>query len=223
MLVTSYVNIASTNSASMCIHSAPDSGRVPTANRLKRPIQSRAAHELLNALLKREGLDSPSMHLTHDADGRPLLYRGQEPCSIAVGLSHSRTIAACAITDLGAIGIDVEFCADRHFQGIAAAAFGPAEQALVAREGQCAFYRIWTLREALAKADGNGLARLTDGSDYFADAPGIGSWRAIIDGQDWMFWTGVVADKYAGSVAIAPRETLPAPDAAALAMRLFSD
>jgi len=158
-------------------------------------------------MLARERLDA-SLRLVHGADGKPLLYREDEPSPIAVALSHSRTVAACAITDRGAIGIDVEFRADRPFQTLAATAFGPAEQRVVAQKGRSAFYRIWTLREALAKAPPDGLARLTDGRDYFADAPDTGSWRTVIDNQEWLFWTGVLPDNYAIAVGLAPRSPL---------------
>src|SRR5260221_3912737 len=97
-----------------------------------------------------------------------------------------------AITDLGAIGIDVEFCADRQFENIATAAVSPAEQRVVARYGRDAFYRIWTLREALAKASRSGVMLLTDRKDYFADSPVMGSWSAVIDNQAWIFWTGAL-------------------------------
>ncbi|MGA2411014.1 MAG: 4'-phosphopantetheinyl transferase superfamily protein [Candidatus Binataceae bacterium] len=173
-------------------------------------------------MLQRERPASPSLHLRHDRYGRPLLYQDHEPSAIAVALSHSRAIAACAITDLGAIGIDVEFCANRPFEAIAAAAFGPAEQELVARDGLAAFYRIWTLREALAKAWPDDIAWLADGHDYFAGAARDGSWSAVIDQQAWMFWTGVIQSGFAFAVALAPRTPIPPRDTIALAAEPFA-
>jgi phosphopantetheinyl transferase len=132
-------------------------------------------------------------------------------------------IAACAITNLGTIGIDVEFRAGRSFPAIAAAAFGPGEQRVVTREGGSAFYRIWSLREALAKARLNGIERLTDGCDYFADAPGTGTWSTVIDNQRWMFWTGILPGNYAAATAIAPRSPISAPDTVSLVVEPFSE
>jgi hypothetical protein len=174
-------------------------------SRVKRPIQSRAAHRLLISLLRREGLNGASLSLVHSPDGRPLLYRDHEQSSIAVTLSHSRAIAACAFSDLGAIGVDVEFRTNRSFQAIAAIAFGPNEREVVAREGRNAFYRIWTLREALVKASISGIPRLADGCDYFSEAPRMGTWRGVIDNQEWIFRTGVLPNDYAIAVVMAPR------------------
>jgi 4'-phosphopantetheinyl transferase len=175
-----------------------------TARRVRRPIQSLAAHQLLGSMLRREHLHSSSLRLNYGPDGNPLLLCDGAPSSIAVALSHSNSIAACAITDLGAIGIDVEFRAHRQFQRIAATAFGPMEQSIVEREGSSAFYRIWTLREALAKATLRGITMLNDGNDYFADAPQMGIWSSIIDDRPWMFSSAVLPDNYAIAVALAP-------------------
>src|SRR5262245_39289846 len=81
----------------------------------------------------------PSGRLTarHDACGRVP----------SVSLSHSGGWVACAISDAGPLGIDIEVHrSDRNFCGIAAAAFGPGEQSQVANEGAAGFYRIWTLK-----------------------------------------------------------------------------
>ena len=204
MLVTAYMRIAYADEALASAAGAPRD----VERRVKRAIQSRAAHRLLSSILERERIDA-SLRLVHSPNGKPLLYRAHEPSLIAVSLSHSRAISACAISDQGAIGIDVEFRADRPFPALAATAFGPAEQRVVAREGRSAFYRIWTLREALAKAPLDGLARLTDGRDYFADALATGSWRTVIDNQDWLFWTGVLPEDYAIALALTPRPPLP--------------
>ena len=51
------------------------------------------------------------------------------------------------------IGVDIErLKPGRPFADLARMAFGPMENAEVARSGEPAFYRIWTAREALAKA-----------------------------------------------------------------------
>jgi 4'-phosphopantetheinyl transferase len=72
---------------------------------------------------------------------------------------------AVAIAPAGALGIDIERHRTRDFAALAARAFGPAERAEVAASGADAFYRIWTLREAVAKATGEGLALAANGRD----------------------------------------------------------
>jgi 4'-phosphopantetheinyl transferase len=184
----------------------------PCGSRVKRSIQSLAARQLLNSLLERNHLNSPSTRLAQDSDGHPRLYRDHQPSGIAITISHSRAFVACAITDLGCIGIDVEFCADRPHEDLAAFAFGPEEQHEVARGGSRSFYRIWTMREALAKASPGDIAHVTDGRDYFAAAPNAGRWCSVIDNTPWVFWTGLLSVNYAFAVALVPRSPTPVPE-----------
>jgi len=216
MLAAAYKRITASELTSPRLSAEPTRVRRTLEGRAKRQTQSREAHRLLNSLVMRECVDGSSLHLEHDVDGKPWLYRNQERFPMAVALSHSRMVVAGAITDLGVIGIDVEFCADRQFESIASTAFGPVEQRVVAREGRDAFYRIWTLREALAKASRSGTALLTDRKDYFAHSPDTGSWSAVIDNQAWIFWTGALLSNYASAIAIATHEPLTVPDAASL-------
>jgi 4'-phosphopantetheinyl transferase len=104
---------------------------------------------------------------------------------------------------VGAIGIDVEYCEPhRHFAGIAAATFGESEYRAVARGGAEAFYKIWTLREALAKASGLGFAQLVDGRDYFADTPSTQVWRGSDEQGGWVFGHRLLSATYAAAFAI---------------------
>jgi len=100
--------------------------------------------------------------------GRPDLF---------ISISHSRTTLACAVTFAGPLGIDLERPRpDRDLSGIAAFAFGPGEQRRAAAEGPDGFYRIWTLREAIAKAEGIGLAQVADRQDRADSGPAVGDW-----------------------------------------------
>lgn len=69
---------------------------------------------------------------------------------------------------------------------MAAWGFGPRECAAIAIGGAAAFYRIWTLREAMGKATGEGLALATDRRDRFGTGPVLGAWRARIAERDWL-------------------------------------
>jgi hypothetical protein len=69
---------------------------------------------------------------------------------------------------------------------MAAWGFGPGECAAATIGGAAAFYRIWTLREAMGKATGEGLALATDRHDRFGSGPAVGAWRARIAEQDWL-------------------------------------
>src|SRR5579872_2631519 len=85
----------------------------------------------------------------------------------------------------------------------------PWSDKTVASGGMRAFYRIWTLREAYAKACGAGFSILVDGRDYFPDAPDAGVWQKAIDGRQRLFSTGDLPEDHAVAVAIelqSPRE-----------------
>ena len=105
----------------------------------------------------------------------------------SISLSHSGGWVAVAVSDAGAIGIDIEVHRPhRNFNGIAAAAFGPDEQWLVAADGAAGFYRIWTLKEAIAKASGEGIAMVADRTDRVANGPKEGVWRVSIGATPWL-------------------------------------
>jgi len=83
---------------------------------------------------------------------------------------------------LARIGIDIESprveTIDIGDRGIRFRTAGTAACAI--RRTRGVFNRIWTLREALAKALGIGFPMLADQRDYFADAAASGEWQSII-------------------------------------------
>jgi 4'-phosphopantetheinyl transferase len=207
MLVASYIDISSpTVDALVAAFGNEEDRRAAERYRpLRRRRQGIAAHALVRAVLERE-MRQPGKDwdLTCDTNGKPelSLKRGEKP--IYISLSHSNSVAACAITDLGPIGIDIEHGRyDRPFEGIAAVAFGKQEQHAVAQEGRAAFYRIWTLREALAKAISLGFPKLVDGRDYFAATPASDAWRRSLDGHEWSFIHCECLSSYSMAVAVA--------------------
>jgi 4'-phosphopantetheinyl transferase len=188
--------------------------------RSRRKMQSVVADSLLRDLLEREaGYPPSSWQLIANADGKPSVHMIDGSSTIHVSLSHSGMLAAAAIADVGPIGLDLEYRASkRSISEIAAYAFGPQEKRAVETGGISAFYRIWTLREALAKALGVGFPMLADRRDYFAGAPASGQWQSIIDGRRWHFLASEIDSDYAIAVAIAPRASMPI----ALTIRKFA-
>ncbi len=124
-----------------------------------------------------------------------------------VSLSHSGGLVACAATTLGPIGIDLEVAKPgRNLAGIAEAAFGPAERREWAERGPAGFYRIWTLREAMAKTTGAGLSQAANRCDQVADGPEQGHWSQ----GDWHFLhKHVPPDRYL-SLAVKPAARMKA-------------
>jgi 4'-phosphopantetheinyl transferase len=175
--------------------------------RSRRRTQSSAAESLLGDLIQIVGCNRRSdWKLTQGQSGKPTLITSGSPIGMEVSLSHSRDLVLAAITNLGEIGVDIECrVPQRSILEIAAHSFGEQERQTVEAGGARAFYRIWTLREALAKACGIGFPILTDRCDYFPEAPASGNWQSLIDGRLWLFSTGDLPGNYAVSVAIALR------------------
>jgi 4'-phosphopantetheinyl transferase len=121
-----------------------------------------------------------------ELSGRPVARR-RSGCRVpSIAISHSGGWVACAVATSGQIGIDIEaYRLGRDIMGIAGLAFGERERQDAEREGAAAFYRIWTSREALAKARGRGLAEAADGIDRAAGAPPAGVQFRRINGEAW--------------------------------------
>ena len=114
---------------------------------------------------------------------RPPLARAAGT-TYAVSTAHSGDFVACALASGPAVGIDVERHLPRAF-GALAEMFGPGERDLVSVQGEAAFYRVWCLREALAKASGAGFAGVVDGGDAVATATRDGGVRVRFRGADY--------------------------------------
>jgi 4'-phosphopantetheinyl transferase len=160
------------------------------------------------ALLRRQIATLPAEHggpWTLEAGGQmqPRLVSASGHGALAVSLAHSGRQVAAAIADTPAVGIDIEAIRpSRRWPAIAAAVFSAGEQARCAREGVGAFYRIWTLREALAKACGIGFRMVVDGEERFADTPSAGVWSQTIEGTPWLFAVRDLPDGYAFALAL---------------------
>jgi 4'-phosphopantetheinyl transferase len=136
-----------------------------------------AAHALLRLTLSRHDDRAPDRwRVDKDAGGKPFLV---DPGAFraSFSLSHAHGMVACAVTAEGDVGVDVE-CIDRDVNtgGIAARFFAPAEAAHLERlEGEakrCRFFDLWTLKEALVKALGTGLATSLSSLAFTVDASG---------------------------------------------------
>jgi phosphopantetheinyl transferase len=163
--------------------------------------RSLLAHAALRALLARQTKRS-RWAFAFDAMGK-LRMRSDGGTATAEGsISHSHGMIACAVSHIGPIGIDIEAHRPRAHEAIARYGFGPDEQAQIARQGATAFYRIWTLREAIGKSIGQGLALATDGRDYVAASPEQGCWVARGQGGGWRLAHYFLKPGYSFAIAI---------------------
>lgn len=128
-----------------------------------------AAHALLRARLSERSTNISPCDWRFDATphGKPYL-RAPQHDGLKVSLSHTRGMAAIAIASGREIGVDVESAlTPRNAVGVADRYFAPEEAALLRAESDPIaqseiFFAIWTLKEAVLKADGRGLARGLD-------------------------------------------------------------
>jgi 4'-phosphopantetheinyl transferase len=88
---------------------------------------------------------------------------GERLAALDFNLSHSENVLALAVAFGGEVGIDVEVVNPAvDLLAVAEAQFAKEDfawlRALPASECTNGFYRLWTRQEALAKADGRGIA-----------------------------------------------------------------
>jgi 4'-phosphopantetheinyl transferase len=141
---------------------------------------------LRRLLVRATGVSSAGWTFEAEPSGRPIARNGRCVRVPSVSLSHSGGWVACAVSDAGPVGIDIEVHRlSRNLVGIAAAAFGPDERWQVAANGASGFYRIWTLKEAMAKASGVGIAQVADRTDRVPKGPKEGIWRTNVGATPW--------------------------------------
>ncbi|WP_424361135.1 4'-phosphopantetheinyl transferase family protein [Methylocystis parvus] len=136
-----------------------------------------AAHGLLRVELSRR-VDLPPQEWRFGvrAHGKPYLL--DPPRDLRFNMSHTRGMVAVALAEGVEIGVDVE-PSDRRAESMKLAKrfFAPEEVALLAAvEGEARrdmFFAIWTLKEAVVKATGQGLSRALDSFAISLDPPRV--------------------------------------------------
>ena len=121
---------------------------------------------LLEEAIKDAGLktEAAALHpeILEGPQGKPYLKGFEDRFQFS--LSHSGTFAFCVyafdpVGPVPAVGCDIEKIGTANF-GIAERFFSPEEKAflntLSGEEKNTAFYRLWTLKESILKADGRG-------------------------------------------------------------------
>lgn len=84
------------------------------------------------------------------AHGKPVLRGVGAP---HVSVSHSGELVAVAVTDAAPIGVDIEAVTERDHAGLATTFLAATETV----DGPSDFYTLWTRKEAVVKATGDGL------------------------------------------------------------------
>jgi 4'-phosphopantetheinyl transferase len=136
-----------------------------------------AAHALLRVKLSEMAGGAPQdWRFAAATLGKPYLV--DPPKDLRFSMTHARGMVAVAIAEGVDIGVDVE-PANRRAESMKLAQrfFAPAETELLrALDGEArrdAFFAIWTLKEAVVKATGEGLARGLDSFTIHLDPPRV--------------------------------------------------
>lgn len=126
---------------------------------------------LLDFALSRHGLRERDAAYVYGRHGKP----GLLPCGgedgIHFNLSHSGTMAACALASC-AVGVDIERTSRRVSEALIQRVCNAKEQELVHRD-PLSFFDLWTAKEAVVKMTGEGIS----GDLAQIDLHGATTWR----------------------------------------------
>jgi 4'-phosphopantetheinyl transferase len=168
-----------------------------------------AAHWLIrNALASVGGLPPTDWRFIAEQYGKPEIDPVLGRPDLRFNLSHSRGFVACAIATGAAVGIDVETLSRKHGGlDIADRFFTPSEVAILhataSSQQREAFFRLWTLKEALIKATGEGLHRPLDSFSFSLDPTAVRFHPADADeAAKWTFVEHRPTPRHALALAI---------------------
>ena len=105
-----------------------------------------------------------TLRISCSTNGKPALAAEFASAGIHFNLAHSEDLALVAVTRVGAIGVDVECIRPvKEMDELVARFFSARETVLFQRlrpdEKAAAFFNLWTRKEALLKATGEGITR----------------------------------------------------------------
>lgn len=139
--------------------------------------------------------------ITADGKGKPR-FLGEGPF---FSISHAGRLALCAMGDRE-LGVDVELAAP--VEPALLAAMRPAEREYIARRRgrgrEEAFYRVWTRRESLVKATGEGLGAFSDLESVVT--PALRMRRRV--GQWYLCGLALPVPGYVAAAALAERQEI---------------
>ena len=162
------------------LEASPDPVSLAEAARARRMRAKRRRREFLvcrgalrRILATTLGIDALAVPVVEGAHGKPRLEPSGVP-PVGFNVSHSGDRFVVSIALGMEPGVDVERIRPRRgIEGLSRRFFSPAEQTEVAAapDPLIAFYRIWTRKEAVIKADGRGVGIGLDRFDVNAGEP----------------------------------------------------
>lgn len=159
-----------------------------------------AAHGALRLILGEYVAGDPiGFPLSADERGKPFLGDRRTQFDLQFNLSHSGGLALIVVAAARQVGVDVEHIRPMpDLEGVAARVCTPAERAelsaLAGAQRESAFFAMWTRKEALAKASGEGIQAIVRESSgepddrwSFVDVTDLPGYAACVaaEGQGW--------------------------------------
>ena len=169
------------------------------------------AHALLRSILARYLDEAPTaLEFEEGPHGRPEVRVAGRSRPLRFSLSHTTGHVACALTARADCGIDVEDM-ERHgpsVDGDVAATFAPSEvqglSALPPGARRERFFALWTLKESVLKASGEGLSRPLDSFALDVDTAEGDVLRARggLGEGEWRFWRWRPSARHRAALAV---------------------
>jgi phosphopantetheinyl transferase len=174
-----------------------------------RRAQSAAGTVLIGGLIARH-LPGREARIAKNETGKPFLSAATAGALPGVSLSHSGRWVAATLAD-GMVGLDIEIICGRDRRDLAHAYLSPQEAEWTAERGEPGFLALWTLREALAKGVGRGLAAelASQPAASILKAANTGAAQCRWEGRDWLLAACPAAD-FVLAAAWSPTVTAPA-------------
>ncbi len=109
-------------------------------------------------------VDASGLSFNYLENGKPALTEKFASAGIHFNLAHTGELALVAVTRVGPVGVDVESVRlIKNVDELVARFFSPREsesfQTVSAAQKPAAFFNLWTRKEAMLKATGEGITR----------------------------------------------------------------
>jgi len=172
-------------------------------------IEYAAAHGLTRlALGAGLSLAPASLAFVEGPNGKPSAQRGGRPAPVSFNLSHANGMVGVAVLaqpDVP-VGFDLERFDRRIELELADRYFRPEEvkwlASLPAGERPRGFLRLWTLKEALIKAMGEGLSRELDSFWFEVFPPRLHFVSGDEDAEPWRFEQRIVDEAFVAAAGL---------------------
>jgi 4'-phosphopantetheinyl transferase len=172
-------------------------------------VEYGAAHVLTRlALAQVLSVQSSSLSFVAGPNGKPAVHRNGQPAPISFNLSHAKGMVGVAVLARSEVpvGFDVESFDRRIDLDVADRYFRPEEvnwlTSLAPDDRPRGFLRLWTLKEALIKATGEGLSRELDSFWFEVFPPRLHFVPTDGTESGWRFEQRIVDDVFVAAAGL---------------------